>query len=516
MNPHSIVAVVVHGCGKLDTSAGDGFTTFWETAESEPEETTHETQETASTEVETETETETETEATETGLTRLDCDKVGFDWTGDLAVTKVEELSAFAGVRTVSGSVRMYWFEGESYSGLECLERVDGDADFGGRYLNDISALGALRHVGGDFTLSGTLVTNVDALDPLFEGEFEGYIQISYNPELTSLGALSGLTSVTGALALTSQPSGYVGLETIRHVGGSLYLGNLRYAGADLRGLEGLEFVGGDLDVSLADPLTSLAGLDNLREVGGTLILSGNPSLTDLTALRNLERVGSLELVGNDTLTNVDGLEGIQEVERLELVDGIENLRGLSGLRVVHDDLFLVDTDLTDLSDLTALESVGSLTIYSHDRLTSLAGLENVTHLDYLGLSFVSTLDDLSGLSGLEEVGILSIDFHGPAGMGGMTSLREVDSLLLTANRWLEDLEAFSGVESVNNLDVISNSALVSVSGMRSLRHLGNGTMYYNPSLAACDVDLLKAQLEAAGAKTVWSLADLDHRATCK
>ncbi len=338
-----LVTVAVHGCGKPDIPVGDGSAMLWETAAGEPEDTTQEAKETAGTVPE--TETETETEPNETVLTRLDCEKLGFDFAGDLAVTKAEELSAFAGVRSVSGSVRLYWFEGESYTGLECLERVDGDVEFGGRYLNDISALGALRHVGGDFLLSGTLVTNVDALDPLFEGEFDGFIQISYNPELTSLGALSGLTSVTGALALTSQPSGYFGLETIRQVGGSVYLGNLRYAAGDLRGLEGLEFVGGDLDISLTDPLTSLAGLDNLREVGGTLVLGGNPSLTDLTALRNLERVGSVDISGNYMLTNVDGLEGIEELQNLTINSSVENLRGLSGLRVVHDKFFMSDPD---------------------------------------------------------------------------------------------------------------------------------------------------------------------------
>ena len=147
--------------------------------------------------------------------------------------------------------------------------------------------------------------------------------------------------------------------------------------------------------------------------------------------------------------------------------------------------------------------------------MTSLTGLENVTHLEYLGLDGVSTLEDMSGLSGLEEVETLSISFHGPE-MGGMTQLREVGYLWLTSNRQLEDLEAFSGVESVTNLYVIANDRLVTVSNMRSLRHLEDASMYGNPSLAACDVDLLKAQLEAAGAKTVWSLADLDHRATCK
>jgi hypothetical protein len=408
------------------------------------------------------------------------------------------------------------WYDGWNYSGLDCLERVDGDVALRGRSVVDIGHLARLRHVGGDFLLSSTSVREFDALDELFEGPFAGSLHITGNGDLTSLSPLSGLTSVGGDLTLHYQPAGFVGLETLNSIGGSAWLGNMFYTAPDLAGLGGLEWVGGDLNLLQMDTLVSLAGLDNLREVGGTLIVGSNPLLTDLTALQNLERVGSLDIEANHLLTNVDGLEGIEELQNLEVSSSVDNLRGLSGLRVVHDELFLSDTDLTDLSDLTALESVGSLTIYSHDRLTSLAGLENVTHLDYLGLSFVSTLDDLSGLSGLEEVGTLSIDFHGPAGMGGMTSLREVDYLWLTANRWLEDLEAFSGVESVNNLYVISNSALVSVSGMRSLRHLGNGTMYYNPSLAACDVDLLKAQLEAAGAKTVWSLADLDHRATCK
>ena len=57
-------------------------------------------------------------------------------------------------------------------------------------------------------------------------------------------------------------------------------------------GLERVEYVGGDLGISVNRSLTSLVGLHNLKAVSGRLIIEHNESLTSLAGLNSLESVG--------------------------------------------------------------------------------------------------------------------------------------------------------------------------------------------------------------------------------
>ena len=73
--------------------------------------------------------------------------------------------------------------------------------------------------------------------------------------------------------------------------------------------------VGGYLNISSNDALTSLDGLESVTTVGGALGIGHNDALTSIDGLSSLTTVGDdLDIHGNDALTSLDGLESLTTV----------------------------------------------------------------------------------------------------------------------------------------------------------------------------------------------------------
>lgn len=88
-----------------------------------------------------------------------------------------------------------------------------------------------------------------------------------------------------------------------------------------MRGLEGLQAIGGSLIVSRTG-LVDLGGLENVRAVGYELELSSNEDLTDVTALHGVESVGGdLQIYMNTALPTASA-------EALRDAIGVENIAG--------------------------------------------------------------------------------------------------------------------------------------------------------------------------------------------
>ena len=69
-------------------------------------------------------------------------------------------------------------------------------------------------------------------------------------------------------------------LNGVKRICGSLQIQNLPVT--TLAGLEGIEFVGGDLQIRLNGNLESLVGLENLAYVGGTVTVELNNAIDTL------------------------------------------------------------------------------------------------------------------------------------------------------------------------------------------------------------------------------------------
>ena len=89
--------------------------------------------------------------------------------------------------------------------------------------------------------------------------------------------------------------------------------GNLNNYGTDitnLNGLSSLEKITGDFWIANISNLETLDGLSALDTVNGSLYIVSNLALKNINGLSALKNVGSLNVVGNSSLTNSDGVSG--------------------------------------------------------------------------------------------------------------------------------------------------------------------------------------------------------------
>lgn len=74
------------------------------------------------------------------------------------------------------------------------------------------------------------------------------------------------------------------------------------------------------LGISNCDVLNSIA-FNNLVRVGDELVIWRNVSISSLTEFKKLEHVGSMIIIENTMLSNINGLSGVTEVSSIKLHD---------------------------------------------------------------------------------------------------------------------------------------------------------------------------------------------------
>ena len=118
--------------------------------------------------------------------------------------------------------------------------------------------------------------------------KFHGTLSIVLNPQLTNLGGLELVDTVSNSLIISGNSS----LES-------------------LGGLESLSYIGGDLKIGSNPNLTSILAGGQLDRVAVELMISNNEQLTSLSGLESLQFVGALTIMGNQQLTSLAGIETI-------------------------------------------------------------------------------------------------------------------------------------------------------------------------------------------------------------
>jgi hypothetical protein len=307
-------------------------------------------------------------------------------------------------------------------------------------------------------------------------------------PGPDSLAALSDLYTVQGDLVVQGTPL------------------------TSLRGLDGLQDVWGDVDVSFNPDLRRLGSLDALTDLGGNLRMEENRKLARIDGLRALATVpgdvlitnhdslrafdgfGSLERVQGDLdlfrlpfVTELDGLAQLRAVGgtlRLSALYRLEHLDALAALDSVYAHLSIGRTDnffrnrLRSVAGLSGLSYVGGdLVIAQSDSLRTIDGFQNLTEIGgSLVLNDNYNLEDLSGFASLTRTGGVSIAFAGPLrDLDDLSNLRRIDgSLLLLNNSGLTDTEGLTGITEIpGDLSVQIHTALRDVDGLRNVRSVG-------------------------------------------
>lgn len=240
---------------------------------------------------------------------------------------------------------------------------VQGDLCIDGSDLRNVGALNGLVGIEGDFVIrENKWLRDLQGLEQL--GYVDGGIYIIYN----------------GLVALT-------GLEGLERIGGDLEI-SCNFSLRNLNGLKKLQRVGGHLFVDATTKLAQIDGLGGLVQVGGTVKLRDNKALRDLKGLGALRQIDEdLLLIFNSALNDLRGLEGISSVKGELTIDGHPTLKSLEGLQNI-------------------VEVGGSLTInenYALEQLDALSGLRRVGKSLYIGRN--TLLQNLDGLANLGHIG---------------------------------------------------------------------------------------------------------------
>gem|GEM_PF-6174271 len=303
--------------------------------------------------------------------------------TGSLTINGlVTSLTPLECLRTIRGGLSIQDQAGlTTLEGLHRLEAIWGDFGlFRNERLVDFAGLDRLETIGGDLRVASN-----DRLTSLFGLEsvriLGGGLYVGSNPSLVSLAGMGNVTAIGEGLSAGFNPSlvSFSGLENITLIGDSLFVDHL--ASDELKGLENLTTIEGDLNIGYNVGLSSLRGLEALTSIGGTLTLSHDTPLTSLSGLDNLTTVNGIWVSESSTLRDFSGLESLTTIERdliLEYSPGLTSLDGLEGVVSIGGRLDIFNNDsLTNLAGLRNVAELGQLRISENDSLTSLTGRED-------------------------------------------------------------------------------------------------------------------------------------------
>lgn len=320
-----------------------------------------------------------------------------------------------------------------------------------GDNVNSLAPLANIRKVGGNFSL----ISTYGSLSPL------------------------NLDSILGDFNLGGFSDDLSGYNKLKFIGGSLTVTADNYT--DLRGLESIDTLYGDLAIRNANSLRSLEGLDSLKWVGGNFRITDNLSLPDfqgLGALRvvrgdviirendvlasfeglsQLEEIGgTMEIRESPALISFRGLEQVRRIGRIELFanNGFKNFEGLSALETIDSDLFITNNgSLENFAGLSSLKQANALRIHFCDKLVNLEGLmapELEVNIVYLWE--LPALANLQGLQGMKDIGV-SLDIVGCDNLLTLDGLSLGDSirgsLIFVENQRLADANALQHVQYI-------------------------------------------------------------------
>ena len=197
----------------------------------------------------------------------------------------------------------------------------------------------------------------------------------------------------------------------------------------------------------------------------------------DLAAIRNISSIESLDLSGNQYITNIEPLAQLSSLQILNL--SRTNVSDLTPIRNLTE-LIELDFSTTKLDDISALKYSDKLTKlkFSHTPVSDISTLERMTKLEHLDIreTSVSNFDALSNLIALKNLSVEGT---------GIDNLAPIDSLInltdLNASRTLiENVGPLSGLKNLTvlNLDSTKVSFIKPLSQLSNLRILhANNTL---------------------------------------
>ena len=266
-------------------------------------------------------------------------------------------------------------------------------------------------------------------------------------------------------------------LENLQLLEDGVFEGDLSIKGVsgleDLSALSELREVRGSLNIYGNPDLVSLKGLERLERVTENVWLSNNWNLREQIAFPSLREAGGVTFLG----INAYGEEDLRPMPALQKADSIQFLQIMGTKRYEGFD---------SLESLGELNIVRTATL-EH---VSLGEHHNFTRIERVLFERNHNLDTLSLPPDLRSVdSIIAKDNHSPPPLEGFAGVEWVQMLDLYNNHGLENLKGFSRVKQLDYLDIFGNDDLTSLEGLDNLElvtsHFEIGA---NEKLSHCEV----------------------------
>lgn len=327
----------------------------------------------------------------------------------------------------------------------------------------------------------------------------DGDLEVSDNPELTSLDALERLEEVGGNLTLEEKPelAGFDGLHSLRKVGGTLAVAGSSRINSSISGdLRNLTWVGSNMMLENVD-LSSVDLFRRLLAIEGNLIIKDSRIHRELGSKtqeekhsagdafwRDLRRVNGTVFIVNNSIEAPNIVEHIQAIGKGLVIRSNVVLEMQSGLEIFPSLQYLCGQNGNDPCGLHMINNTwsgalmgfpnlntfkGSLSIKENKGLSNITGFRKISSLTCSELSVrlsdeeIMTHDTCGGLTIAFNPNLRSVQ--------GLGSLERVEgNLIISGNKLLDkillqnltNVKGFTRIydNSQNLIDITSSEAL--------------------------------------------------------
>ncbi len=343
---------------------------------------------------------------------------------------------------------------------LRIEEAISGD-------ITTLEPLSGVTEVTGSLIIDGN-----DALTGLESSWFAdletvGGISITNNPSITQIIGFRNLTSLSGSFEVRSNDgltiigSTFTLMPALDSVGERIRISdNMNLTTVDFEDVGFANFIGNDLMI-MDNPNLTTIDYPTLDEVEEDIVIENNPLLDNLNlgSGRTLEIAGTLEIVDNAALTNLDGIGSTVRLgRRLEIInnDALTSIEGLNSSIFFEGRINIEDNDqLSDCAiDLICDGISGSafVTVANNAPAGNCNSTDDVQ--DQCGDIFLTNQAEVDAFSNTVVDGNLIIEESSP---GAITNLDSLAGL----------------TEVTGNLRIADNSAITNLDGLADLQSVG-------------------------------------------
>ena len=218
--------------------------------------------------------------------------------------------------------------------------QIEGEVHISGNDITNLLGLHAISAMPGGLTI--TICGSLQDLDGLENLEAVGFLNITGNPVLTDLAALSSLSSITDFLILVNnaQLQHFTGLNNVPSVGSFCQVVD-NAALLDMGGLNSLQRIGTFFQIKNNALLTDMTGLNQLDSIGEFLQMDNNASMTSFAGMNELKYIGGyFQVTAHPVLSNLQDLIALKHISGFLQITEDPMLASLSGLDSLDADQF--------------------------------------------------------------------------------------------------------------------------------------------------------------------------------